>query len=269
MARRWRITIRHKTTTTFFADLDQAKTRGGSTSVAPGSSIPTPGSRTSRISPRPSAMRLAAAKIWSGWEGATSKLLPDSAFAGHYEEDEFALAFARKEAHYFVNKGFFETDDQLLCNASRIRHNPIVIAQCRYDDVCPMERAWALHRAWPEADLISLPTAATTLSIYRTALPWSPLRTNLRLSVSGIPLRPGWLVASAMPAALRCLHSNWLPNERVARDSDLFLRRDGNGVLGDYSFLVAYCLPIVLLRTPHSGNRPAGQAPGIATDING
>src|SRR6185369_12484551 len=41
------------------------------------------------------AVRLAAAKIWSGWEGATSKLLPDAAFTGHYEEDEFALAFAR------------------------------------------------------------------------------------------------------------------------------------------------------------------------------
>ena len=40
-------------------------------------------------------MRLAAAKIWSGWEGATSKLLPDAAFSSHYDEDEFALAFAR------------------------------------------------------------------------------------------------------------------------------------------------------------------------------
>ena len=103
------------------------------------------------------AVRLAAAKIWSGWEGATSKLLPDPAFAGHYEEDEFALAFARIEAHYFFNKGFFETDDQLLRNASRIRHIPGVIVQGRYDVVCPMESAWALHRAWPEADLIITP----------------------------------------------------------------------------------------------------------------
>ena len=48
--------------------------------------------------------------------GATSKLLPDSAFAGHYEEDNFALAFARIEAHYFFNKALFESDDQLLRN---------------------------------------------------------------------------------------------------------------------------------------------------------
>ena len=45
------------------------------------------------------AVRLVAAMISSGWEGATSKLLPDAAFTAHYEEDEFALAFARIEAH--------------------------------------------------------------------------------------------------------------------------------------------------------------------------
>ena len=78
-------------------------------------------------------------------------------FAGHYDEAEFALAFARIEVHYFIHKGFFEPDDQLLRNASRIRHIPGVIVQGRYDVVCPMESAWALHRAWPEADLIITP----------------------------------------------------------------------------------------------------------------
>jgi proline iminopeptidase len=96
-------------------------------------------------------------KIWSNWEGATSKLLPDPAFTDHYQEDQFALAFARIEAHYFYNKGFLETDDQLLRNAERIRGIPGVIVQGRYDVVCPMESAWALHRAWPEADLIITP----------------------------------------------------------------------------------------------------------------
>jgi proline iminopeptidase len=102
-------------------------------------------------------VRLAAAKIWSGWEGVTSKLLPDAAFTSLYEEDKFALAFARIEVHYFFNQGFLETDDQLLRNASRVRHIPGVIVQGRYDVVCPMESAWALYRAWPEADLIITP----------------------------------------------------------------------------------------------------------------
>jgi len=110
-----------------------------------------------RLTSEDATVRLAAAKIWSGWEGATSKLLPDAAFAGHYEEDEFALAFARIEAHYFVNRGFFESDDHLLLNVGRIRAIPAVIVQGRYDVVCPIESAWALHRAWPEADLVITP----------------------------------------------------------------------------------------------------------------
>jgi len=111
---------------------------------------------TRLTSPDPQ-VRLAAAKVWSGWEGATSKLIPDADFSGHFEEDEFALAFARIECHYFTHKGFFETDDQLLRDAHKIRHIPGVIVQGRYDVVCPMESAWALHRAWPEADFIITP----------------------------------------------------------------------------------------------------------------
>ncbi len=99
-------------------------------------------------------VRVAAAKRWAGWEGATSKLVPDPALRGHYEEDEFALSFARIEAHYFIHQGFLVTEDQLLRDVSRIRHIPGVIVQGRYDVVCPAESAWALHRAWPEAEFL-------------------------------------------------------------------------------------------------------------------
>ena len=99
-------------------------------------------------------VRVAAAKPWAGWEGATSKLVPDASLKNQYEEDEFALAFARIEAHFFVNNGFLESDDQLLRDVPRIRHIPAVIVQGRYDVVCPAESAWALHRAWPEAELL-------------------------------------------------------------------------------------------------------------------
>jgi proline iminopeptidase len=47
----------------------------------------------------------------------------------------------------------------LLSNASRVRGIPGVIVQGRYDVVCPMESAWALHREWPEADFIITPDA--------------------------------------------------------------------------------------------------------------
>jgi len=110
-----------------------------------------------RLTSEDPAVRLAAAKIWSRWEGATSKLMPDAEFTDHYEEDEFALAFARIEAHYFVHGCFLETDDQLLRDVPKIRHIPGVIVQGRYDVVCPMKSAWDLHRAWPEADFVITP----------------------------------------------------------------------------------------------------------------
>ncbi len=99
------------------------------------------------------AVRLAAAKVWSTWEGATSYLLQNPDYIASTGSDEFALAFARIECHYFVNGGFFECDDQLLRDAHKLKHVPAVIVQGRYDVVCPIRSAWDLHRAWPEADL--------------------------------------------------------------------------------------------------------------------
>ena len=103
-------------------------------------------------SPDP-AIRLSAAKAWSVWEASTSYLLQDAGQIQGNAVDEFALAFARIECHYFVHGGFFEADDQLLRNASRLKDIPAVIVQGRYDVVCPARSAWDLHRAWPEADL--------------------------------------------------------------------------------------------------------------------
>lgn len=98
-------------------------------------------------------VRLAAARAWATWEGATSFLLQDPGYIASSGEDAFALAFARIENHYFVNGGFFEVDGQLLRDVARIRSIPAVIVQGRYDVVCPLRSAWDLHRAWPEADL--------------------------------------------------------------------------------------------------------------------
>ncbi|MBY0371404.1 prolyl aminopeptidase [bacterium] len=104
-------------------------------------------------------VQLAAAKKWSIWEGSSSRLLFDADTAQHYGTDDFALAFARIENHYFYNKGFFEVDGQLLRDIGKIRHIPAVIVQGRYDVVCPMRSAWDLHRAWPEAELFVIPDA--------------------------------------------------------------------------------------------------------------
>jgi len=98
-----------------------------------------------------------AAKAWSIWEGRTSKLVQDDweTVKGRFGADDFSLAFARIENHYFTNKGFFPRDGYLLekKNIDKIRHIPTVIVQGRYDVVCPAISAYELHKVFPESTL--------------------------------------------------------------------------------------------------------------------
>ena len=96
------------------------------------------------------AVRLEAARAWSIWEGETIHLLPAPETAAAFGEDEFALAFARIENHYFVHAGWMD-EGQLIRDAGRLRDIPGVIVQGRYDAATPPRTAWDLHRAWPEA----------------------------------------------------------------------------------------------------------------------
>jgi proline iminopeptidase len=105
------------------------------------------------------AVRQEAARVWSVWEASTSHLIPDRDYIASCAGDEFSLAFARIESHYFVNGGFLSKEDQLLEDVTKIRHIPCVIVQGRYDVVCPVRSAWELHRAWPEADFRIVPDA--------------------------------------------------------------------------------------------------------------
>jgi proline iminopeptidase len=94
------------------------------------------------------------------WELSTSRLYVDPAYIARAADDgEFAVTFARIEAHYFVNRGFFEEDGQLLRDAHRIAHIPGVIVQGRYDLVCPAYSAWHLSKAWKKGQLRWVPDA--------------------------------------------------------------------------------------------------------------
>ena len=103
--------------------------------------------------------RLAAAKAWSGWEGATIHLIPDQASYLKFTGDEMAVALARIECHYFTHDSWFRNDNHLLEDVKKIRHIPAVIIHGRYDVVCPVKSAFDLHAAWPEADLKIVPDA--------------------------------------------------------------------------------------------------------------
>jgi proline iminopeptidase len=106
--------------------------------------------------------RLKAAIAWSKWEAATSSLAYKPSLVEEFSNPEFALAFALIENHYFVNKGWFKTENQIIDNIDIIRSIPAVIVQGRYDVVCPMKTAWELSEAWQEAELIVAPASGHT-----------------------------------------------------------------------------------------------------------
>ena len=81
-----------------------------------------------------------------------------------FGSDSYALAFARIECHYFINKGFFRSDNQLIEDAGRIAHIPGTIIHGRYDVVTPLRNAWDLAKAWPKADLRIVPDSGHAMT---------------------------------------------------------------------------------------------------------
>ncbi len=104
------------------------------------------------------ATQLEAARAWSNWEGQLLTLLPDEKMAAPFDEPRTALSLARLECHYFINNIFLR-DNQLLDEAHHLRDVPGVIVHGRYDVVCPIDQAFALHRRWPQAQLHVVPDA--------------------------------------------------------------------------------------------------------------
>ncbi len=95
---------------------------------------------------------MSAAKAWSTWEGRCATLRPNPDVVHHFADPHRALSLARIEAHYFVHHAFMETN-QILLNTHKLSTIPGVIVHGRYDIVCPLDNAFALHAAWPDAEL--------------------------------------------------------------------------------------------------------------------
>ena len=99
-----------------------------------------------------------AAIAWSTWEASTITLLRRPDVVATFADPHHALAFARIENHYFVNKGFFD-GGRLIRDIGLLAEIPAVIIQGRYDICTPAVTAWDLHRARPEAEFVLVPDA--------------------------------------------------------------------------------------------------------------
>ncbi|MFZ3183292.1 MAG: prolyl aminopeptidase [Pseudomonas sp.] len=105
-----------------------------------------------RLTGQDQIAQMHAAKAWSTWEGRTATLRPNPQVVERFSDAHRALSIARIECHYFVNQAFLEPD-QLIRDMPKIAHLPGVIVHGRYDVVCPLDNAHALHQAWPNSEL--------------------------------------------------------------------------------------------------------------------
>lgn len=98
-------------------------------------------------------VRARAAFEWCLFESATPGWPPTSGIAERFEDPSYALAFARLVTHYVRHHAWLE-DGELLHDASALARIPGAIVQGRFDFQSPLGSAWALHPAWPRAELV-------------------------------------------------------------------------------------------------------------------
>lgn len=102
------------------------------------------------------------ARIWAGWENALATIRTTGQASS--APSQYALAFARLENHFFMNRAFLDHDGYILRNMDKIAHIPGDIVHGRYDMVCPPASAQALADHWPAARLQMIPMAGHALS---------------------------------------------------------------------------------------------------------
>jgi len=103
-----------------------------------------------------------AARQWANWENALASVHSTGPLGEG--PSEYARAFARLEAHYFINGCFLDHGDWILQNRARIAHIPTDIVQGRYDLICPPVSAYQLADGWPTANLRMIGMAGHALS---------------------------------------------------------------------------------------------------------
>ena len=101
-------------------------------------------------------VRERAVNAWCAWEDAVVSLEP-GAKPNMYSDRPAAdrVAFVRICAHYCANAAWLE-DGALIRDAGRLAGIPGVLVHGRLDLSAPLDTAWALANAWPDAQLIVL-----------------------------------------------------------------------------------------------------------------
>jgi proline iminopeptidase len=101
-------------------------------------------------------VRAHAANAWCAWEDAVVSLEPNAKPKLYSDRPPAALlALVRICTHYFSNAAWLE-EGVLLHNAGRLAGIPGALIHGRQDLSSPVDTAWELAHAWPDAELVVL-----------------------------------------------------------------------------------------------------------------
>ncbi|MDF2712262.1 MAG: pip [Nonomuraea muscovyensis] len=108
------------------------------------------------------AVREKATHDWLAWEDAVISLEVNGTPNAYSDRpDASRLAFVRICSHYFSNAAWLE-EGVLLRDAHRLAGIPGVLIHGRFDLGGPLENAWQLAQAWPDARLVVVPDSGHT-----------------------------------------------------------------------------------------------------------
>ncbi|RBM21112.1 prolyl aminopeptidase [Prauserella sp. PE36] len=127
-------------------------------------------------------VRIRATDAWCAWEDALLDTEPNGtpgAFRSLPLTDR--LAMVRLCAHYFSHGAWLD-EGALLRDAARLSGIPGVLIHGKLDLSCPLDTAWLLARAWPDAELVVIDDAGHTGS--------AAMRTRIRQALDTFAARP-------------------------------------------------------------------------------
>ena len=96
------------------------------------------------------------AKAWQAWGGQVALGNFYQPYDNHLTEHD--IKQVKMELHYAKNH-YFLAENELLTHCEKLRHLPVTIIHGQQDLVCPIEAAWKLHHALPQANYLVLPNS--------------------------------------------------------------------------------------------------------------
>ncbi|MFT5276815.1 MAG: proline iminopeptidase [Glaciecola sp.] len=109
-----------------------------------------------------------ALKAWFNWEGCISRLIAPNIVMSDLNTDNQVESLALLECHYLLNRCFIE-ENFILNNIHKIPDIPCHIVHGRYDMVCKLEAAYAVHKRLPHSTLKIVNNAGHSMSELGTA----------------------------------------------------------------------------------------------------